>query len=108
MAISILGQSAPSATTEATLYTVPASTETVISSIFACNRGSSAASVRISVSAAGGATANADYLYYDLLIPPNDTFVATVGITLEATDVMRVYASNANFSFNLFGQETSA
>lgn len=101
----VLGQVATLATTETVLYTVPAATSVIVSSIYVCNRGSTATTFRISVSVGGGATANKDYLYYDVAIPGNDTFVATVGFTLAATDKIRVYAGNANLSFNLFGQE---
>jgi hypothetical protein len=54
---------------------------------------------------AGAATSNKDYLYYDLLIGGNDTFIATIGVTLATTDVVRVYASSANISFSLYGSE---
>lgn len=100
-----LGQTAPGATTETDLYTVPASTSTVVSSIVVCNRGAVTATFRVSVAVGGGATGNKDYLYYDVLMPPNDTFIATVGLTLAATDKVKVYASNGNLSFNLFGEE---
>jgi hypothetical protein len=62
---------------------------------------------RVSVAVGGGATANKDYIYYDLPIGANDTFIATVGLTLAATDVVRVYASNTNLSFSLYGSEIS-
>jgi hypothetical protein len=103
--IKILGQQAPSATTETTLYTVPASTSTVISTILVCNRGGSSTTFRISTSASGGATANKDYIYYDLPIGSNDTFVATMGVSLATTDVVRVYAGSANLSFSAYGVE---
>lgn len=103
--IKILGQQAPNATTETDLYTVPSSTSAVISSIVVCNRGTSAGTFRISTSAAGGATANKDYIYYDLPIGANDTFVATMGISLATTDKIRVYASSANMSFSAYGVE---
>jgi hypothetical protein len=101
----VLGQSAPGATTETDLYTVPASTSAVISSLVVCNRSAAVVTFRVSVAVAGGATANKDYLYYDVTLPPNDSFVATIGITLAATDKIKVYASTANLSFNLFGEE---
>ena len=104
--LKILGQVAPSATTETTLYTVPGSTSTTISTLVVCNRGT-AATFRVSVSVGGGATANKDYLYYDLAIPANDTFGATLGITLAATDVVRVYASTTDLSFAAFGVEVA-
>jgi glucose-6-phosphate dehydrogenase assembly protein OpcA len=103
----ILGQVSPSATTPADLYTVPSSTSTVISSIVICNRGTTATAFRVSISPAGNATANKDYLYYDVILAGNDTFIATVGITLATTDKVRIYAGNANLSFNLFGTEIS-
>jgi len=105
--LKILGQAAPSATTETDLYTVPAATSTVVSSIVICNRGASAATVRVSNSIGGAATSNKDYLYYDLTIPPYDTFIATIGLSLATTDKVRVYASTANVSFNLYGQENT-
>lgn len=101
----ILGQSAPSATTETDLYEVPASTETIISSIVVCNRGSTNATYRISVSSDGVATANNQYLVYDATIVANDTTALTLGLTINSTDKVRVYASSANLSFNLFGSE---
>jgi hypothetical protein len=105
MALKVLGQAAPSATTETDLYTVPSATVAVGSSITICNRGTSVATIRVSVSVAGAATSNKDYIYYDLSIPPNDTFIATIGLSLATTDKVRVYASTANVSFNLFGEE---
>ena|SRR3990167_6949047 len=101
----VLGQSAPLATTETDLYTVPASTSVVAGSIVIANRAATSTTFRVSVSVVGGATANKDYLYYDISIPANDTFVATIGITLATTDKVRVYAGSANLSFNLFGIE---
>ena len=103
----ILGQVATDALAETVLYTVPTSTSAVCSSIVICNRGSVATTFRVSIAAAGAATSNEDYLYYDVTLAGNDTFIATVGITLATTDKVRVYAGNANLSFNLFGTELS-
>lgn len=101
----ILGQSAPAATTETALYTVPASTETIISTITVCNRGSSTATYRIYVADNGAATANAQYLVYDANVIAKETIALTLGIALNASDVLRVYASSADLSFNAFGTE---
>jgi hypothetical protein len=103
----ILGQSSPSATTETTLYTVPAATSTVCSSISICNRGGTPTTFRVSISPAGAAIANKDYLYYDVTLAGNDTFIATIGVTLATTDKIRVYSGNANLSFQIFGTEIS-
>jgi hypothetical protein len=103
----ILGQSSPIATTETTLYTVPAATSTISSSIIICNRGATQTTFRVSISQGGGVTANKDYLYYDVTLAGNDTFIATIGVTLAATDVVRIYSGNASLSFQLFGTEIS-
>jgi hypothetical protein len=103
----ILGQSSPSATTETDLYTVPAATSAVCSSLSICNRGGTPTTFRISLSASGASTTNKDYLYYDVTLAGNDTFIATVGVTLAATDEIRVYAGNANLSFQVWGTEIS-
>jgi len=103
----VLGQSAPAATTEADLYTTPALTSTIVSSLVVSNRGASSATFRVSVSVAGAATANKDYLIYDSSINPTSTGTFTLGITMGAADKMRVYASTADLSFNLFGSEVS-
>lgn len=105
--LKILGQSAPGATTSTDVYTVPALTQTTVSSVVICNRSATAASFRISASIAGAALANQQYLYFDQYIDGNSTFIATIGITLSPTDVIRVYASTANLSFNVFGIEVS-
>jgi hypothetical protein len=103
----ILGQVSPSATTETDLYTVPASTSTVCSSIIICNRGATQVAFRVSVSQGGSATANKDYIYYDVILAGNDTFIATIGITLATTDKIRVYSGNSSLSFQVFGNEIS-
>jgi len=103
----IHSQSAPGATTETTLYTVPASTKTVLSTYIVCNRGATATTARVSFTKGAGATATTDYDIYDLLIPPNDVYKATCGYTLNAATVMKVYAGNASLTFQVYGEEIS-
>ena len=105
--IKVLGQSAPLAATLTTLYTVPASTSTAASSFTVCNRSATGTSFRLAIRPAGAGIADEQYIYYDVAIPGNDTFIATVGFTLETTDVVSVYATLATLSFQLFGQESS-
>jgi hypothetical protein len=106
LTLKVLGQSAPAAITLTTLYTVPAATSTVISSITVCNRSTTAAtSFRIAVRPVGAAISNEHYLYFDTSIAKKDTFALTLGITLAATDVVSVYATDATLSFSIFGQE---
>lgn len=101
----IFGQVAPSATTETTLYTVPSSKSLIISNLCVCNRGDSSATFRISFSNDGAATAAKDYQVYDWTIPSNTSLRVdqVTSACLGTTDIIRVYASNANLSFTLSG-----
>lgn len=101
----VLGQVSPAATTATTAYTVPASTQTVVSSIVVANLGGSSGTYRIAVRPAGETLANKHYLVFDATIAATDSLTLTLGITLGATDVVTVYASSANFAFNLYGSE---
>jgi len=101
MAYATLGQLYPSAATATLLYTSVG--ETVASSIVVCNQSAVATSFRVSIRIAGAADATKQYLYYDLPINGNDTFIATIGMTLGAGDLVYVYATLGTLSFNLFG-----
>jgi glucose-6-phosphate dehydrogenase assembly protein OpcA len=106
-AYKVLGQSAPSATTATTLYTVPASTSAVVSSIVIANRDSASATYRIAIRPAGATLANQHYIAYDVTVGASDSTVLTLGITLATTDVVTIYASTANLSFSAYGSEIS-
>ena len=101
----VLGQSNPSATTATTLYTVPSATQTIVSTVTVCNQAATAGTYRIAVRIAGASLAAAQYVAYDISLPANTTDTLTLGLTLGATDVVTVYASSANFSFNAYGSE---
>lgn len=108
MAYKVLAQSNPSATTATTLYTVPASSAAVISTITICNQAASAATYRIAVRPAGASLATVHYVAYDIVIAANDTTALTLGLTLAATDVVTVYGSSATLSFHAYGSEAAA
>jgi glucose-6-phosphate dehydrogenase assembly protein OpcA len=101
----VLGQSAPSATTATTLYTVPSSTQAVVSTIAVCNRAASSGTFRIAIRPNGATLANEHYIAYDSTVAANDSTFITIGVTLGDTDVITVYASSANQSFSVFGSE---
>ena len=104
-AYKVLGQSAPAATTATTLYTVPAATSAVTSTLVACNRGASDGTYRVAVRPAGASLANQHYVVFDATLPAKSSDAAVLGLSLAATDVVTVYASSADFSFSLFGSE---
>jgi hypothetical protein len=101
----VLGQSAPAATTATTLYTVPATTSTVASTINVCNRAATADTFRIAIRPAGATLATSHYIAFDTAVPANDSITITAGVTLATTDVVTVYAGTANLTFSLFGAE---
>jgi glucose-6-phosphate dehydrogenase assembly protein OpcA len=103
----VLGQSNPAATTATTLYTVPASTQTVVSSITIANQASTSATFRIAVRVAGAALTASQYIAYDVAVGAADTTVLTLGLTLGAADVITVYGSTATLSFAAFGSEVA-
>jgi hypothetical protein len=100
-------QSKPSAASLTDIYTVPALTSAMCSTITVCNQSATATSFRISVAPAGAADATSQYLYYDVPIAGNDTFAATLGFALATTDKIRVYNTLATCSFSVFVQETT-
>ena len=105
--LKVLGQVDTAATTVTTLYTVPDEAVTTISSIVVANRTGSAITFRLSVHVAGASADDKQYLYYDKSVAANDSLTIVIGITLNQTDVLKVYASATNMSFNVFGVETT-
>ena len=102
----ILGQSAPANTSNADLYTVPASTSTVVSSIIVTNTTTSVATARIFIRKAAATAAASNALAYDLAIAPNSVNTYTLGLTLATTDVITVQTGTANaLTFQAFGSE---
>ena len=101
----VLGQATPPAATDTTLYTVPASTQAVASTLSICNTTGAAITYRIAVRPAGASIATQHYLAYDASVAANDTVMLTLGITLAATDVVTVRAGATGVAFSLFGCE---
>ena len=105
MAYKVLGQAAPAATTPNNVYTVPSATEAVISTVVIANRAATAGSFRLSVRPNGATQADQHYIAYDVPIAANDSTTLTLGITMDAADVLTFYASSADQSINVFGTE---
>ena len=102
----VLGQSNPAATTATTLYTVPASTSAVCSTLSVANIGVST-TFRVAIRPAGATLANQHYIVYDSAINSGTAVFLTIGVTLATTDVVTVYAGTANLAFGLFGSEVT-
>lgn len=101
----VLGQQTPSANTVTTLYTVPTSANTVVSTLAICNQSTANANVSIAVCPGNTAVTTSQNIVANALVVANDTVFLTVGVTLATTDTIRVSANVANVSFNAFGSE---
>lgn len=107
MAYKVLAQSAPSATTATDVYTVGSGLEVVVSTIIIANRAGTAGTFRLSVRPNGASQTNAMYIAYDVPIAANDSTTLTLGITMDAADVLTAYCSSGDMSINVFGTEIS-
>ena len=105
--LKVLGQVDPAATTTTVLYTVPDKTQTTVSSIVAANRTGSAITFRLSVHVGGASADDKQFLFYEKSVAANDSLSIVIGITLDQTDVIKVYTSAVDMSFNIFGCETT-
>lgn len=102
----VLGQAAPADTDNADLYTVPAGTQTVVSTISVTNDTGTAATFRIYVRKNGAAAGAVNALYFDAPLAANSTLLATAGITLGAGDIITVRTGTADaLGFQAFGSE---
>jgi hypothetical protein len=106
--LKVLGQldsATPGVNTDADLYTVPAATSTVVSTLSVANRGA-AAHFTIKIRVAGAASATKQHLVSGIALTANETMFFTLGITLATTDVITVQADTTTVTFQAFGQES--
>jgi hypothetical protein len=102
----VLGQVAPAANTANIVYTVPAATSSVISTINVCNPDASARTFRIAVVPNGTTLDAKSYICYEAPVGAYDSISLTMGITLAANDSISVFSlSSSNVAFNIFGSQ---
>lgn len=101
----LLGAAAPG-TTGTTLYTVPASTQAIVSSLIITNISASAANFTVAIKTSSAApTIDANYISYQTAVPANDSVIMTLGLSLSSSYVVQVSGSTSKVAFNLFGVE---
>lgn len=101
----VLGQINPTANTATTLYTVPSSTQTVVSTIAVCNQSATASTFSLAIQPAGASITAKHYLNYQTPIPGNDTITITIGLTLGNTDVISANVGSGSISVHAYGSE---
>ena len=103
----ILGQQNPSASTLTTVYTGPAATQAVVSTITCANFGATSSNVSLSVHVANAAWAANMQIANNISVSTQNSLALTLGVTLGAGDTIRANCSTANIAVNIFGSEVS-
>lgn len=98
-------QGTASTGTYATLYSTPSATEAVISSIVITNQASSSVTVRIGMDTTAGTPGASEWLVYDAVVAGNDTVALTLGVTMPASNFIRVSSSANTCNFSAFLSE---
>jgi hypothetical protein len=92
--------------TEETLYDVPLATTARVT-ILVCNRTSVPSFFNVANRALGVALANEHYIAYNDTIGGNETKVIVNDLQLLAEDLIEVYSTSGEITFQLYGEETT-
>ena len=106
----ILGQVQPGANAMTTIYTVPASTNTVVTTITICNQSANNLTVNVAANISGDAITTKNYLITNYNLEAAETLVleprlAMLEGSLLSANITGANASTANVSVNAYGVE---
>tara|TARA_E500000318_G_C3534886_1_gene202130 strand:+ start:927 stop:1259 length:333 start_codon:yes stop_codon:yes gene_type:complete len=104
----VLGQHNSTANVIADVYTVPASNSAVLSSITVCNQTAVNASYSIAIAPDGEAANDKHFIVRGGVVPQADAIGIVLGLTMDATDVVRCNTNTSNVSFSVFGSEVTS
>lgn len=99
----VLAQLKPVAGVLTDFFLVDDSAQTVCSSLMISNGGSFQEFYYVSIAVAGVVDSPEQYIYQNVPVNKFDTFGATIGLTLNSADVMRVKSTYGNLVFTLYG-----
>jgi hypothetical protein len=105
IAYKILGQINPTANTQTTLYTAPASNQTVVSTVIICNQSAVAGTFKLALIPSGQSLSTSRYISFDTQAPSNDSVMLTLGLTMASGDSIVANVSSSNFSVSAYGSE---
>lgn len=98
-----LGRVQPTANTNTSLYTSPALTKTMVTSLYICNTNATPDTVHVYLVPNGGAVNLNNAIYYTMTIPFGNTFLANAVPLLEAGDQIVVVSVNGTTTFTASG-----
>ena len=105
MATGRLGVADLAATTDTSVYTVPAS-KVATCNVSVCNRNATAVTVRLALCASATPAAT-EYIEYGTSIPANGVLERT-GLVLDAAKILVAYGSGTGISVVVWGFEDAA
>lgn len=89
-----------------TLYTCPAATSAVLSSLIVTNRNTTGGYYQVAICTTTSSVSESDYVIYNDLAAASETIGLSLGLTLDSTNkFLRVSASSAGFTFQAHGME---
>ena len=104
----ILAQVAPAANTANTIYTTPANTQTMVTTLNVCNQDNVARTYSVAVVPSGNTLAAKHYVAYQASINASSYIPLVLSFAMNANDSVVVVSPNtANVSFVAFGLEMS-
>jgi hypothetical protein len=106
----ILGQVQPGANAMTTIYTVPASTNTVVTTITICNQSANNLTVNVAANISGDAITTKNFLITNYILEAAETLVleprlAMLAGSLLSANITGAEASVSNVSVNAYGVE---
>ena len=105
----ILGQIHPSGNILTTIYTVPASTNTVVTTITICNQSANTVSINVAANVSGSAVTTKNFIVSGYSLGAAETLVLEPRISLNVGSILSANITGANaasnVSINAFGVE---